>query len=383
MSRVASGLRKPQRPLSGGPDRTDVPIRVVGGRQPAPYAKAPIWLIFAVSSQARALYDILAAHLNPEADDASVWPTREKLAQFMGVKQARSVDPYIRELEAAGAIDVIRHKPVNAMREHNTYIVHHDPPDTYLGPRSMREHYRHETDVSAGGDVVRSTALRTEQRECRDGARTKPTKPDKPSVSTGHCVVQSSAPRDDQGEHTKPQVGKMCGGAHYVVRSTALEVEQGGKNKPLPPTPQPETQITAQADPKEGEAASPEETTPPPQAALIAEVRTLRSEWSTAAIRRALEHPEVAERDPAIVRQAMLIVAADASTKVPGRLAMNGPWWTDAANTMRATTGTAKDSRPGDRPLAVALACSKHPGSGQRTGGQCVGCWQDQVGVGV
>jgi hypothetical protein len=61
--------------------------------------------------------------------------------------------------------------------------------------------------------------------------------------------------------------------------------------------------------------------------ALVAEAREIRPEWSSRSIRRALAHPDVAERGWDRARQAMLAVAADPESHQPGRLAYDGPWW--------------------------------------------------------
>lgn len=173
----------------------NTPIEIIGGRQPAPYSKTPIWLIFAVSPMARALYDVLAAHLNYERGDSHVWPTRETLAELMGVKQARSVDKYLKELETAGAIDVIHRKTSKGMRDRNVYVIHHDPPDGYTGPRSMPEYYRAQKGVSAGQPVVRSSAQRAEQEKHAEPSSKDSGIPTQNGVSAGQPVVHSSALR--------------------------------------------------------------------------------------------------------------------------------------------------------------------------------------------
>jgi len=75
--------------------------------------------------------------------------------------------------------------------------------------------------------------------------------------------------------------------------------------------------------------------------ALVSEVRAIRPEWSSRSIRRALAHPDVAERGWDRARRAMLAVAADRESKQPGRLAHGGPWWS------RPDTGPGSgDARP-------------------------------------
>jgi hypothetical protein len=56
---------------------------------------------------------------------AEAWPSRALLAEELGYKQTRSVDPLIAELEAAGAITVIRQtRPGSKENAVNRYRVH-------------------------------------------------------------------------------------------------------------------------------------------------------------------------------------------------------------------------------------------------------------------
>jgi hypothetical protein len=73
---------------------------------------------------------------------------------------------------------------------------------------------------------------------------------------------------------------------------------------------------------------------------LVAEVRAIRPEWSSASIRRALAHPDVVERGWDRARAAMLAVAADPQSRQPGRLSRDGPWWNQPASS------SAVDPRP-------------------------------------
>jgi len=60
---------------------------------------------------------------------------------------------------------------------------------------------------------------------------------------------------------------------------------------------------------------------------LVAEIRQIRSDWSTQSIKRALTSQSVTERPWVLVRAAALAVARDPESKQPGRLAHDGPWW--------------------------------------------------------
>ena len=83
--------------------------------------------------------------------------------------------------------------------------------------------------------------------------------------------------------------------------------------------------VVPDAKPEEGEDSLPGEN--PDLPALTAEVRRIRSAWSTRSIRRALADESVTERPWPLVRAAMLAVARDPESKHPGRLLGDGPWW--------------------------------------------------------
>lgn len=232
----------------------DTPIEIIGGRQPAPYSKAPIWLMFVASPKARALYDVLAAHVNPVGDPL-VWPTREILAELMDLKQARAVDPYLRELEKAGAIDIIHRRSANGMNDKNVYVIHHEPPDGYEGPRSMADFYRLRKAVVPGGDVVRSSALPAELGNPTTTETENRTIGGENCVCAGRPVVRSSAPRSALQRTV-------------VVRSSAPEVEQVEvEQEPLLPQPPHEPSRVTHVSPREEEGETTEATPPSRRAA--------------------------------------------------------------------------------------------------------------------
>ncbi|MEV4454377.1 hypothetical protein [Microbispora sp. NPDC049633] len=128
----------------------DAEIHIVGGRQPAPFAMVPLWVMFSTTPQAQALYGILAAHVNPDRDDRNVWPSRATLAEMLGFNRPASVDRYLSELQEIGAVDVIVRRRTNGSQMANAYVVHHQPPDGYTGIRSMRDYYARRKDNAAG-----------------------------------------------------------------------------------------------------------------------------------------------------------------------------------------------------------------------------------------
>jgi len=134
-------------------DVDEVPI--VAGRR-APFTMVADWVALAdISPQAKLLYWLYRMHVNQERGDSAAWPRRRWLAEMMGFKQVRSVDPYNRELEELGAIDLEARWTASGARGANLVRVHMTPPDGYGGVASLQEHYEQRKRVG----VVRSTAL--------------------------------------------------------------------------------------------------------------------------------------------------------------------------------------------------------------------------------
>lgn len=68
-----------------------------------------------------------------------------------------------------------------------------------------------------------------------------------------------------------------------------------------------------------------------PVGKLIAAVLEVRPEWSASSVERVLRDPEIRARPFPVVAAALLIVARDPESSVPGRVRADGPWWSDAA----------------------------------------------------
>lgn len=69
---------------------------------------------------------------------------------------------------------------------------------------------------------------------------------------------------------------------------------------------------------------------------VIAAVRAIREDWLDEDVRRALAHPKVRARPPAVVARAALLVAADEATNRPSRLAANHHYWSQARRQVAA-----------------------------------------------
>ena len=96
-------------------------------------------------------------------------------------------------------------------------------------------------------------------------------------------------------------------------------------------------------DPPEGEGDHPgSQIRNRDRRALAAAIARERPEWTARSVLRALEHPDVTGRPWLIAAEAMRIIAADRATQSPGRLRHDGPWWAEAAERVRAATGSAQ-----------------------------------------
>ena len=167
-----------------------------------------------------------------------------------------------------------------------------------------------------------------------------------------------------------PQRGVLEGlprGTSELRGKAKGEGEKLVRQKPPPPTP-PDVQpplMFAVADAKAGEGGIPGEE-PTPVADLAAEIRKTRPEWSTRSVRTALEDPAVAERPWPIIAAAMRIIAADKTTKSPGRLKENGPWWAEAA-AREATSARAAAAHAANPRKTAANTPERRPHNAKRT----------------
>lgn len=122
-----------------------------GHRAPT-FVMTPEWIIVAgLSPQAVALYTVLLAHVNRQRHDGTAWPGMDVLAELLGYRRRQSVQPYVRELAALGAVDVEAQTTRTGRR--NIYIVNEIPPDDYVGAMSLAE-FHAERRARKGWDAV-------------------------------------------------------------------------------------------------------------------------------------------------------------------------------------------------------------------------------------
>ncbi|AWI32672.1 hypothetical protein [Streptomyces tirandamycinicus] len=109
----------------------------------APYSRIPDWVTLHpdVEPQAIALYCVLAAHVNISRSDSLVWPTRLAMAEMLGYTRPQSVDKYIKQLEAIGAIDTEDFSRPNGAKG-KRYTVHETPPDDFDGVHTLSAWYK-------------------------------------------------------------------------------------------------------------------------------------------------------------------------------------------------------------------------------------------------
>lgn len=139
------------------------------------------------------------------------------------------------------------------------------------------------------------------------------------------AAARAKARREARGSRTDAARGSRMDAA------VPLLIE---KRKETPPTSAPSvTPDTPVAELEEGgEGGFPREQ----KSKVVGEVRALRPEWTASSIAKALDKAVAEREDPALVREAMLLVARDRESQSPGRLAFDGPWWAKAAASLRA-----------------------------------------------
>lgn len=165
---------------------------------------------------------ILARHINRGSGHTRVWPSREKLATAMGLKQARGVDKYLAELEKVGLI-TITEQWVGGMQKPNIYTVH--MPSSTGSALERTAGRTGETQVFAGGKAVRSNAQRCALQRA-EGVRSsaheldvfeldkKPLSPSAPSAPSGSPTRE----RDSAAPKSNPNPGR----AHRALASRGI-----------------------------------------------------------------------------------------------------------------------------------------------------------------
>lgn len=161
----------------------------------APFTMLGDWVaVSGVDPNARSVYWDIKAHVNENRGTGTAWPPRDFLALLAGDKQARTMDPYLRQLEAINAIGAERERHVAKMRSRNLYKIHDTPPRGWDGPSSHAEVWewlredpdgckQYYVDRKAWLKAIEDVWSRIKQDEKSRGA-----KPSAPVSKVGHRV---------------------------------------------------------------------------------------------------------------------------------------------------------------------------------------------------
>lgn len=110
--------------------------------------------------------------------------------------------------------------------------------------------------------------------------------------------------------------------------TSPLEEQLGETGKESPPNPQTDTGSAEQAEAvTRGEESPFDEKTRTALNAAVERARRLRPGWSKRSITDAMKVALDEGRDPGVVAAAIVAVAKDGASKVPGRLNAEGEWW--------------------------------------------------------
>ncbi len=122
--KYASSTSTPTR--SGNADANGVLRR---GRTAKPWTQVHDWVGLApgVEPAAHSLYVKLKMFLNVDRGDSVCWPGKDTLAELMGFARADSLDRYLDQLRAVGAIDV----EILGVPGRCYYTLHDEPAEAY------------------------------------------------------------------------------------------------------------------------------------------------------------------------------------------------------------------------------------------------------------
>ncbi|MGW1870941.1 hypothetical protein ACWCPS_36050 [Streptomyces mauvecolor] len=135
-------------------------MSVASGNEPH-YTKIPEWVSeCGANGMESAVYQHLAKRLKHTSKSRMVDPSRARLASDIGLKKPDDVDPYLRSLEALGAIVIHAKKGMRTSYELPLW-----PPEGWTGPLNT-----HAADRWQKTDPAGYAAWRAEQRAKVDAA---------------------------------------------------------------------------------------------------------------------------------------------------------------------------------------------------------------------
>lgn len=293
------------------------------------FSMVPEWLLDSdVGDKAVRLYALLLRYGNTSG---ARMPGRGLLARRLRCSKS-TIDRAVKELEQLGALRVQRDTSTTTQRR-----------------------------IERRGFNNNRYLLRTSNPQ-RDGRR-------EPPLQRG-----VAAPVRLGGSRTSAARGSRMDGARGSRISAATCTERvftESKSPTPPPPPAADGAGTARPAPPRREEAEGWRAVFPNREVLeeaCAQLRTIRREldqptkrWTTHAVRQAIGRALDAGYEPGDVAAALVAVARDRTTELPGRLAQPGPWWdvTEAAELDRARTAKAAQTAAEQRARAAArAACS-------------------------
>lgn len=226
----------------------------------APFTMVAEWVMVApINGQAKALYTVLQGHVNTARNDGRAWPGMDNIAELLGYSRRQSVLPYLKELVALGAVEVVVEKTPKGRR--NTYLVHATPPPGYQGLLTYADFYAAKQRDGAlertmgsapqrttGGALDRTRTIRTEPDEgnqTNSSPRGTSSRGSNPAGSTAikkpRKIVEVLRGRDLVGLPAKEITRKLTAVWHAVLQQHGGEapVSYGGgwREEPRPRHP--------------------------------------------------------------------------------------------------------------------------------------------------
>lgn len=127
-------------PVSG--EDIEEQLEIAAGRR-VPFTQLGDWVALTpgLSPQAKTLYWHLSMHVSITRSDDWVWPSQQVLAEWLGFNRVQSVNRYVDELVAIGALEVELVRYAGGMRQRSRYTVHGTPPEGFAGLVSLKDFY--------------------------------------------------------------------------------------------------------------------------------------------------------------------------------------------------------------------------------------------------
>ncbi|WP_433860129.1 hypothetical protein [Streptomyces kronopolitis] len=214
----------------------DEQYEIVAGRK-APFTMVPDWITLhdKLDPQAKALYAVLAMHVNVSKKDGVAWPKRLSMAEILGWTREQSPDKYLQQLEAEGAIDTEEFtRPTGARGKR--YYVHQTPPSGYTGPTTVAEWYKRRREaLDAAGPTPKPGRPRKDASELR-AAKAAPAKETTAAKSADEKPAKKTAAKKTAAKEKTPEelaLAKKAQDGADKWWTTAKELADKKKMKPL------------------------------------------------------------------------------------------------------------------------------------------------------